>query len=217
MNAKILLISRAGEETNTLKRELKRQETYSVDLATTPNQAIDTITQDRVDLVIFNTEIFTKKKLQLSNDIKELGQNFPVLILANSVMADTFHELEKTMGTVFLEKPFDIKDLFGLTEKLVGGRDVHQRIFRRFQTNQEASFARPPAMDLETTIRIRNLSQGGAYFEYEGRPNVTVGDQIFMDIPLQQLSRRYRMKAKVVWTTPPTAIGRNGLGVEFVR
>lgn len=217
MGANILLIGRSGEETNTLKRELKRQEVYSVDVATTPNQAIDNLTSNRVDLLVFNTEILTKKKLSMASDLRDIGTQFPVLLLANSIMADAVEDLNKSKGTVFLEKPFEVKDFFGITDKLISGQEVRQRIFRRFQTYQEGSFSKHPALDMITAVRIRNLSQGGAYFEYEGRSHAQIGDQIYLGIPLQQVQKEYKMKAKVVWTTQPAAIGRHGLGVEFIR
>ncbi len=217
METKILLVGRATDDTNNLRRELKRQDDYTVEMATTPDLAIENIQSNQVDLLVFNTEILTRKKLEMTSDLKEIGQNFPVLVLANSIMADTLGDLESTKGTVFLEKPFEIKDLFGITDKMITGEDVRQRIFRRFQTNQEGAFAKPPAMDVQLSIRIRNLSQGGAYFEYEGRPHINIGDQIYLEIPLQQVKRDYKMKARVVWVTPTSALGRNGLGVEFMR
>jgi DNA-binding NtrC family response regulator len=218
IHSKILLIGRATDETNNLRRELRRQEVYDVNVATTSEQALTAIANEKINLLIFNTEILTRKKLQMTGEVRDLGQKkFPVLILANSIMADTLEELEQSKSTVFLEKPFEVKDFFGVTEKLVSKRDVSQRIFRRFQTNQEGNFSKSPALDVTTTVRIRNLSQGGAYFEYDGRQNVHTGDQIFLEIPLSQVQKEYKMRARVVWTTPPTATGRNGLGVEFIR
>lgn len=217
-HSKILLIGRATDETNNLRRELRRQEVYDVNVATSSEQALTAITNEKINLLIFNTEILTRKKLQMTGEVRDLGhKKFPVLILANSIMADTLEELEQSKGTVFLEKPFEVKDFFGVTEKLVGKHDVRQRIFRRFQTNQEGNFCKPPTLDMTTTVRIRNLSQGGAYFEYDGRQNVHTGDQIFLEIPLSQVQKEYKMRARVIWTTPPTATGRHGIGVEFIR
>jgi len=217
MMSRILLIGRANDETQKLRKELRRQSDYVIDVATTSDQAIHSIKNDVINLLIFNTEILTRKKLELTRDLRDLGHKFPVLLLANSIMADTLEDLEQSQGTVFLEKPFEVKDFFGISKKLVDGHGVRQRIYRRFLTNQEGNFSKTSTVNTITNVRIRNLSQGGAYFEYEGRPHLTIGDQILLDIPLSQVKKEYKMKARVIWTTPPTAVGKNGLGVEFLR
>jgi DNA-binding NtrC family response regulator len=215
--SKILLISRAGEETVNLKRELKRKEQFAVDVASTPDQAIGNIQSDKFDLVVLNTEVFNRKKLEMTSNLRDLGQDFPVLVLANTVMPETFYNLDQMKKTVLLEKPYDIKDLYGISEKMIEGRDVRQRIFRRYPTNQDAEFAKNPTLDSAVQMRIRNLSQGGAFFEYDGRPSLGIGDQVQLSITLNQMQKRYKMMAKVVWATPPTTLGRYGLGVQFMR
>jgi response regulator RpfG family c-di-GMP phosphodiesterase len=218
VKSNILLIGRPTEETNSLRKELRRQDGLNVSVATNSEQAIKTIVNELIHLLVFNTEILTRKKIALTNDLRELGQKFPVLILANSVMADAMDELEKSKSTVFLEKPFSNRDLYGLTDKLMGGRSVRQRFFRRFSTSQEGNFSKVPSMEHATAAHIRNLSQGGAFIEYEGKPYVDIGDQICLEIPLHQVHKEYKMKARVVWVSPPApVIGRNGLGVEFIK
>ncbi|MGE3974087.1 MAG: PilZ domain-containing protein [Bdellovibrionales bacterium] len=213
--SKILLISRAGLETQTLRRELNRKQ--QVIVATTPDQAIENIQSDTYHLLVFNTEVFNQKKLSLTSNLRDIGQNFPVLVLANTVMPETFYNVEQMKNTVLLEKPFDVKDLHGLSEKMIDGREVRQRIFRRYQTSQDGEFTKTFASDSAIQIRIRNLSQGGAFFEYEGRPTLTIGDEVQLNIPLNQMQRRYNVKAKVVWSTMTTTIGRYGFGVQFLR
>jgi DNA-binding NtrC family response regulator len=215
--SRILLISRASDETINLKRELKRKESFAVEVASTPDQAIKNIQNEKIDLLVLNTEVFNRKKLEMTSNLRELGDGFPVLILANTVMPETFYSLDTMKKTVLLEKPYDSKDLYGVSEKMIEGKDVRQRFFRRYTTNQDAEFSKSPTLDSAIQMRIRNLSQGGAFFEYDGKPYLGIGDQVQVSIALNQMQKRYKMMAKVVWTTPPTTLGRYGLGVQFVR
>jgi len=210
----ILVISKNGSETETLSKELRTQEDCDVVVASTPDEAIEIITMDRIDLVVFNIELFTRKRLQTATDFRGLGYTFPLLVLAHTVLPEIYYNLEQMESTVILEKPYDHKDLMGLTEKLVDGVTVKQRIFRRYDTNQSADFL---AKQYVTPIRIKNLSQGGAYLECDASSRLVIGEKVKLEIPLNQVSKTYKMEAKVVWVMPEKILGKVGVGVEFIR
>jgi len=216
MKNKVLLISRLNEESLALKKEVARNQSFDVQLATTAKEALKTLSSDETDLVIFNMDIFTAKKIQVATDLRALGHNLPVLVLADAIGADAYSLISDMKGTVLLEKPFENKDFHGITEKLVAGRDVQQRFFRRFYTNQLAEleiFKSGQAFPM----RVRNLSKGGAFVEYK-LGNLQTGDVVRVAVELKEVSRKYDMTAKVVWTTPksPWGDGR-GAGLEFIN
>jgi len=217
MRNRILLISRASEETHNLKYELRRQDHFSVNVASTPDHALRSLMNEQVNLVVFNTEAFTRKKMQITYDLREIGRKVPVLVLAESVLPDVLLSLRNAQGTVLLEKPYEPKDLFGLSEKLMGGEGCSQRIYRRYFTNQEGEFYKPHVRDLGVQMKVRNLSQGGAFIEFEERINLRTGDVLNLNIRLVEVRKSYKMPAKVVWVSASSPMGRTGCGVQFVR
>ncbi len=216
MKDRILVVGRMNPESLAIQKSLKEDGHFDVDLVTRAPDAIEMITRQNVDLMIMNLQNFTKNKIQLAHDLRNLGYNFPVLVLAHIIATDTYKAISELPNTVLLEKPYEIKDLTGISEKMIDGRTVHQRIFRRYLTNETAElelFKNGQAI----TGKIRDLSRGGAFVEYQG-PEIVVGDMVRMNIELKQVSRHYEVNAKVVWSTKKSPFGAEpGIGVEFIK
>ncbi|MEQ1875258.1 MAG: PilZ domain-containing protein [Bdellovibrionia bacterium] len=216
MKDRILVVGRLNPESLAIQKSLKEDGQFDVSLVTRAPDAMDTITRQNIDLMIMNLQNFTKAKVQLASDLRSLGYGFPVLVLAHIIAADTYKIVSDIPNTILLEKPYEIKDLTGISEKLIDGRNVRQRIFRRYQTNETAElelFKNGQAI----SGKLRDLSRGGAFVEYSG-PDLVTGDMLRMNIDLKQVARRYEVNAKVVWTTRKSPWGEEpGVGVEFIK
>ena len=213
---KLLLIGRRGGETSLLREKLARNKLYKIEVAEVATEAIERMRDPELNLVLLNLESFTKEKTRLTNEMRDAGHDFPVLILARVIAPDSYKTIEAMERTILLEKPFEEKDLYGLVDKLAQGRRVEQRIHRRFYTNQAAEVlnfrdeAKSPA-------RVFNLSRGGAYLEMENHKMMT-GDMVSMNVNLNEMSRSYKVNAKVVWSTASGyQTGRPAVGVEFLK
>lgn len=216
MRDRILVVGRLNKESLTIQKTLREDGQFEADLVTRAPDAIDMITRQNVDLMIMNLQNFTKSKIQLASDLRGLGYNFPVLVLAHIIATDTYQIIRDIPNTILLEKPYEVKDLTGISEKLIEGRNVQQRIFRRFYTNETAElelFKNGQAV----SGKIRDLSRGGAFVEYQG-PEISTGEMVRMNIDLKQVSRQYAVNAKVVWSTRKSPWSKDpGIGVEFIK
>lgn len=216
MKDRILIVSRMNPESLAMQKTLIEDGKFDAELTNTASEAIEKITRQNIELLIMNLGNFTKNKVQLAQDLRSLGYGFPIMILAHIITTDTHKIISDLSNTVLLEKPYELKDLTGLSEKLIDGRPVRQRIFRRYYTNETAQlelFKGGQAI----TSKIRNLSRGGAFIEYKG-PQLALGDVLRLNIDLKQVSRHYEVNAKVVWATQKSPWGDDpGVGVEFIK
>jgi DNA-binding NarL/FixJ family response regulator len=215
MNFRVLMIGKRNGETIAIRNSLDREKRFRVEIATTAKTAIQRITTQNMNLVVFNLENFTKDKIRLASDLRELGYGFPVLVLSQIVAPDTFNEVSRMYQTVLLEKPFESKDLIGITDKLVLGRPVQQRFHKRFYTNQMANISLFGGGDL--SAKIYNLSRGGAYIETP-KVELTEGDLMRVNVSLNEVHRLYNVDARVIWKTKRGMwSGEPGYGLEFIK
>ncbi len=213
---RLLVIGRRGGETSAVREKLARNKLYRVEAADVATDAIQKMKDPSLNLVILNLESFTRDKTRLTNEMREAGHSFPVLVLAKVISPDSYRIIESLEKTILLEKPFEEKDLYGLVDKLVQGRRVAQRIHRRFFTNQTAAIHN---MKDEHHLRaqVYNLSRGGAYFEMD-QHDINRGDMVRVNVNLSEVSRNYSVNARVVWATQQgPESGRPGVGVEFLK
>ena len=75
----------------------------------------------RVDLVITDLVMPKKDGLKFCNELKEIDEKTPVLVITGYLSEDIELELRKLGCTDFLEKPFTPIDLVDKVEMLLGG------------------------------------------------------------------------------------------------
>lgn len=218
MENSILLIGRAGEETNRIREELKDIPESRIDVASTPQVAIEKLMFEPVNLVVYNMDLCNRKKLESTKDLRVLGHDFPILVLAQSISNDLYEYSHELSHTTMLEKPYSTRELQGISGKLLKNQSVKQRVFRRFPTDQTVEITPIKGMQSAFSIQMKNLSHGGAYFETKEAIPLQAGDPIKVEIPLKDMSKTYRLFGRVIWIVPDTAWGEQpGLGVEFIR
>lgn len=215
MISKILLVSQLSEESRDLQHTLNRNKLYSVERVDDVRSAVHKMKSGIVHMVIFNNELFNKEKLISANFVRKEAYEVPIMMLAKAISQDALEYAKSLTKLVVLEKPYEVKDLYGITSKLTAGADVSQRIHRRFYTKQIAKIETiGGAMAHDATML--NLSKGGAYLELKNK--IDLRGLVKMSIPLGDLSKTYEVNAKVVWNNLDGMWGQGpGVGLQFIQ
>ena len=213
----VYLVSRSEEENHFLSRKLDplNQEFANLRFVSLHTQGLRSSARDPISTVVMNFQDWTQTEAGHLEDLREGGYEGPVLVIARANTSAALKMLKETDDVVFLEKPFEPKDLTGIVRKMLTIRAVAQRVHRRYNTSQSAELEFYGRND-SFASKVANLSKGGAYLELASGPNFRVGDMIRVKLELQEVNRVYSMPAKVVWTRRFTGNSGTGVGVEFI-
>lgn len=199
-----------------MRLTLEKRLPYPIHLSFDEKTALSIVQNRAIHLLAYETGEFGKKDFEFTRDLKQVGFNAPTLVIAEGMKFDQFLDKED-QKLFFLGKPFDEKSLVGVTRKLLTARHLVQQKHKRFPTQQSAV--------LETFMsgeslpsQIYNLSVGGAYCEFFGKSNVSVGDLVKLKVQLDDLDRLHVINAKIVWITRNgNRTGGPGAGMRFVK
>jgi Tfp pilus assembly protein PilZ len=214
----IYCASRTEEENQIIKRKLDplRSEFSQMRVVGLHPQGLTHSAHEKMAAVILNVPDWTANETATLSSLRYSGYSGPVLVIARSLRTLGKPRVRAQEGVVFLERPFDSKDLVGIIQKMLHARVVAQRIHRRFNTDEVAEVS-PEGRDTCYESRLTNMSKGGAYLEFANTAPLRTGDRVRMKVDLKEVNRVYSVPARVVWT------GRIGVpslpftvGVEFV-
>lgn len=214
---KVVVASRTEEENGILLRKLASL-SQSIDggvrFSTSRPQAARLEVSEAPDLVIFNFNDWNENEIQYVMDLRTTGYREMILILAKADVPTAVQNLKSLENTVYLEKPFETRDLVGIVQKALVTGAVNQQLNRRFVTQQDATVEFRQGKGALSS-RIFNMSKTGAYLELTTLKDVQVGETVRLRLELEDVSRTYLMPAKVVWTQVMGRTGGTGLGVTF--
>jgi response regulator RpfG family c-di-GMP phosphodiesterase len=130
---RILLASISEEENYILRRKL---EPLAADLgriifATTRPQGLVYTFKDGHHLIVLNVAEFTAEHRETILKLRDNGYSGQIVVCAKAKNPDVIREINAMQSTVFVEKPYENKDLLGVVSKLLNTKEVSQRIFRR--------------------------------------------------------------------------------------
>lgn len=134
------------------------------------------------------------------------------IVLTKVTDQDLLTKLNGINNFVVIEKPFDEKDLQGVTQKFLNTITVNQRRFRRFNADQVINLESYKT-DFKSESKVSNISLGGLCIEGDWG-QLSQGDLLKVQFPLDQLHREHTMNVKVVWVRKS---GVCSAGVEFVK
>lgn len=180
-----------------------------------PN-SIHAAATDVMSLVVFNFNEWTARESHYLNGLRLAGYEGPALVITKTHVAEATKEIGKLDQVVFLEKPFDLKDLTGVIQKMLSARAVAQRFHRRFNTEELAEVEFLANTGSSVISSLRNISKGGAYLELLAEAPANVGDMVRLKVELKAVNRTYTMPAKIVWTSPSESGTGTAIGVEFI-
>ena len=214
---RVLLSCKSVDDARFLKSYIETELPFEVVL-TFDQKGIETAIKAKgIHLLMLQTGNLAEQDIAYARSIRQLGFNYPLLMITDSVGNLNVDEVNEKHKIYFLERPFELKSLKGLARKLMVARTVPQQVFRRYRTNLSAT--------LETFVsgekyhsHMFNLSRGGAYFEANKKPAVAVGDLLRLKVHLSDVDRDHHVHGRVVWTTHKGhAAGGYGLGIKFMK
>ncbi len=217
----IILASRTEQENAILRKKLNSLVEIvpgGARITTTRPQATRLELGGNPDLVIFNFNDWNQNELKFVEGIRSEGYERMIMILAKADAPTAVQNLALLERVVYLEKPFEIRDLVGIAEKAISQGAVAQRIYRRFNTEQQAMVefgVGESGKGRAIASRIFNMSKTGAYLELNSLQDVSVGETVRLRMELEDVSRTYVMPAKIVWTQIMGRTGGTGVGVHF--
>lgn len=217
-NNALYIASRTEEENQILKRKLEplREEFDKLRFVGLHPQGLAMSARDNMAAVIVNVSDWGSIEGLTLSGLRDAGYAGPVLIIAKSIAEGSLRRLRSIDGVVFLEKPFEAKDLVGIVHKMLRARAVEQRVHRRFYTDEMAEIV-PFGQNLIYSSRVCNMSKGGAFLEFVRAAPLRKGDMVRVKVELKEVNRTYTVPARVVWTGRANDADSNfTAGVEFV-
>ncbi len=217
----LFLASKTEEENQLLRKKIEALQTDFPQLQFhgLHPQGLALAAHERMSAVVINVPEWNRSEASNLKLLKDAGYDGPVLVTAKSTMGESIKNLKATDKVVFLEKPFDSKDLQGIVRKIIGARKVSQRIHRRYLTNQSAE-VEFYGRDDRLTSRVFNLSKGGAYLEFAADSSLRVGELVRVKMELKDVSRVYTVPSRIVWQQAGMGASEEapvvGVGVEFL-
>lgn len=208
---KILYLSRFHPEAVQIKAQLEDSLGYHVIWTKTPQEAIIALKNQSFDLVIFNLELFSIKKLDLVKQIRDAKLSTPVMFLAELIYNANHKFVHSSLRTCVVEKPITAVSLQAIIDRFINEGVVINRIHRRFSTKQKANLIKITNQE-STPLQgeLKNLSLGGAYIS-TNTDNYRKGDRIKIEVNLDDLSKRHIMHAQICW------ISSGGIGIQFIQ
>lgn len=212
----ILLASLSEEENVLLRKKLESLDAVFPDLRyqTCLPTALPSVVDAKYSVVILSLQHFKSSQKDLIKQIRTSGYFGPILITARPHSAESVRELERMENVVFLEKPFETRDLLGIVSKFIKSNHVRQRIFRRYNTSTKA-VVQPYTKEDRHEGTVCNLSKGGAFLVGKFDEEFKIGELLRLHISLNEVERQYTVPVRIVWKTNTDAAA--GLGVAFVK
>lgn len=214
---KVLIASLTEEETTLFKKKLETlsQLVSGIQYLSSSPQQVSQFIDRSIKLVVINLQHFRPAQKEMIKSLRSVGYLGPIMIVARPHSPELIRECEKLENVSFVEKPFETRDLVGIAYKLLQTRNVKQRIFRRYRTDQSAQIQLYTNEEMQAQALVSNLSKGGALLEGVFSEIFKVGELLRVQFHLNELDRLYSVPARVVWKKDQK--GHEGLGIEFVR
>lgn len=214
---KLLLEFSNIEDARIVKKDFEKELHYEILASMNPRETQKILSNKSVQLIIYQPKEFRQQAIDRIDQLRQSGYNYPILVILDHLtpLADRFANPDSKI--TFIEKPFELRTLRGLTKKLITTRAVTKQQFRRYRTDQTVGIETfVSGENVET--KMFNLSKGGAYFELAQKPSLGVGELLRLKFQLDQVDKDYRIHGRIVWTTPKGyATGGYGIGVKFIK
>jgi PilZ domain len=197
----IYLASRTEEENQLLKKKLQNlcEDFPSLQLVAMHLRQLANSADSNMAAVVLNISDWREEELQVVLALRKAGFKGSILVIAKAVAINMLRVNPILEGVVFLERPYEHKDLLGILHKMLIEREVAQRVFRRFYTNETAEIVRYGEAS-KYIGRVFNMSRGGAHLEFAKAAPLRHGDVVSVKVELKKMNRTYVLPARVVWT-----------------
>lgn len=215
---KVLICGQSQMNRLRIRGALEANSPFQFEEVPSLDEVSEVLADKNKNLLLLDITTLTANECEGLNQLRAMGFSSPILILAEDISVSGLRLTLIKMGVQVLYKPFEDKELVGITRKLVRTKRIlPQQKHKRYRTNQLAEIETLQTGEKITTD-MYNLSMGGAYCEMEAPPQYTLGDLIRLKIPEGNDDYRHIINAKIVWSTKRGRFtGRHGVGIQFVR
>ncbi len=216
--SRVMIFSAIPNEADQIKQKLLDSlEEVAVDVIVNESDVMKHLVLNSIGVIVLNYDSVTPQKIQFAKDLRTLGNNSAIVVLAPQLDGQTLKKMEKIYKSTVIQKPVRRNDLVGVIAKYLRDQMVSQRLHERYVTNapsQIESFGGEPQ---KTPSRMLNVSRTGAYLECPINPRFSVGDLVRLDVELADLNKTRSVHAKVVWIShQANRVGNFGTGVRFI-
>lgn len=214
---RVLLSCKSVDDARFLKNYIETELPYQVVLSFDQKGIESAVKAKSIHLMLLQTGNLAAQDVAYARTIRQMGYAYPILMITDAIGSMNIEEISEKQRVYFLERPFELKALKGLARKLMVSKAVPQQLYRRYRTNLSATLETFISGDKYHT-HMFNLSRGGAYFELNKRPTVSVGDLLRLKVHLADMEREHHIHGRVVWTTHRGhAAGGYGMGIRFMK
>ncbi len=171
-----------------------------------------------LQLILFQEQRLIREHLQCIKTIRQLGYGNGILLSTQEIeVSEDIQSLVQRHRLNFIHHPAKDKNLVGLVKKLLIMRSLPQQRYKRYLTREKAQLETYLSGKAWST-NLYNLSEGGAYCEFESKPQLETGDLVRLKIHLDNVEKQHSINAKVVWTAKKGHInGAPAVGMMFVK
>lgn len=214
---KVLVLNEKTEDAESIENSYasSTEQAFSVSSVFEAKDAVKSLQNKDTDLLVFNLQDFSKKKLNAVTELRKLGIDFPLLSIANTYDEEAYKFVSQLDKAVLLNKPFTDKQLITLSSKMIEGDAATQRKFPRFGTQEKAYLSLYPNGE-PTEVEVKDLSKGGACFVAPIGVGFRVGDVIKVRLYLDDVERNHNFFGQVMWMDLITDEGKYYIGVKFM-
>ncbi len=213
---KVLIVSRNESDNSLIEKRLHPIEKHvgAAQFVGSRPANLPSMINNKYNLLVYNCQHFNSAMRSSISHWRSLGYLGPILLLVkvpDPRLIDQFADLK---NVTIIEKPYENKDLQGIAIKYLKDAQVHQRRFRRFDTQQKA-LLESYNKDFSSYSLISNISKGGVHIVGE-LSDLSKGDLLRVCFELDELKKNHTMSAEVVWTSGEVGTADRMAGLKFV-
>jgi DNA-binding NtrC family response regulator len=212
--AKILILTSQNRDLISLER-LFNKHLYETQFAYDRRSSEALLRYEKPNLFIWDTHTFESKNVQYLKNIRNMGYQSPILVMANEINNATENSLLDVKRAHYTKLPTEPSRLVKLTHKLIMDPNVKKQSHVRFSTDQ--------SLEVEKILTgenyhsdMKNLSKGGAYCEFNTSVQLNKGDLTRLNLSLDNVNNSHKMNAQVVWKEFDSFQQKCGIGFRFL-
>jgi hypothetical protein len=218
MKKNILLFSEQVSDATDILNTYYSSNEFTPQLVFESDKALVALLGGEIELLVYNVEEYNRAKLESILDLRLIGEEFPILTLANGLEDAAYKQAQGLEKTILMNKPYDEEHLLSISKKMAANQeDVKQRWAERFPTNEEASIQCISAngdKGEKEMVRVKNLSKRGTLLMCQ-RSDYKLGQIIYIEFILEKKMNR-KFFAQIAWQHKNPNDGKMYLGVKFL-
>ena len=117
---KVLLVSQNESDNALVQRKLQvlKQEFGVMSFTTTRPASLSTVIDIESSLVLYNSNAYNSGLLDMTSQMRHMGYLGPIVLMAKIPDIKCLAAFQALQNVVVLEKPYEKKDLVGISRKL---------------------------------------------------------------------------------------------------